>query len=193
MIEDEMARLAATYPKEPLPKIEKGPMGNWNQPSMTVSHAFMPPRTSAKVIEREFEIELPADFKEFYSRWNEGLLLVRNPVKIMSPDCIVTDTLEIRDVQETPRDTPFRTIRFGELAPNFHFVLRFSPSAAAWVVDLWASSEQLYTEFQSPECDTNPTDSSFTEWLQRMIMTDGAPLHPAYPDNEDDYFNQRVA
>jgi len=37
MIEDEMARLAAAYPKEPLPKIEKGPIGNWKQPSFSVN------------------------------------------------------------------------------------------------------------------------------------------------------------
>ena len=192
MIETEMARLAAAYPDEPLPKLEVGPIGHWNQPSLTVSHAFMPARSGAQIIEKAFNISLPEDFTEFYNRWNEGLLLGRNPIKIMSPDYILSETLDIRSAQSIPSSVPFHTIRFGELTSYFHFLLRFSVPVANWVVDLVASNEFRDTEIQSHGCDRAFTDLIFTEWLKRMIDTDGAPLHSAFPDNEDDYFNKRV-
>lgn len=193
MVSREVERLSALYPKSDFVLPEDGPVGSWGGPSLTVSHMLAPPSNGAKIIEETFSIRLPSDFLAFYSLWNEGLLLVRNPIKILAPKDILELTAEIRDAQQAPYQLPFHTIRFGELNPSFHYALRFDSIAKDWEVALCASDETRDVEFQSLEYESCATDKTFTAWLHRMLDTDGAPLDSHYPDDPDDFFNQRVA
>ena len=187
----EINRLRAIYPEVKLPEIEHGPIGNWGSPSLTVSHFFVPPRSGVGKVEEEFGIKLPADFVEFYQNWNEGILITRNPVKIMNPTEIIRTVNELRTAQDIPDNLPHRIVRFGDLGNSSYFLLRYRHGIEDWEILCSSYSQDTDADLQEDNDFPRPCDKTFSEWLQRMVVTDGVPLHPLLPD-EDDKFNQRV-
>ena len=181
------------YPEAVFPTFCDGPVGNWNCPSTSVSHVSAPPGTGVKEIEQRFNIRLPADFNEFYQIHHEALILTRNPVLIMSPAQIIHVSDDLRDAHEVPKDLPRHVIRFGWLGTDTYFLLRFEEATGQWGVMISSYSHATDTELQDRTAWGTPCDKSFTEWLRRMIETDGAPLHPGHADDEDDFYVKRVA
>lgn len=192
-IRRETDRMYQTYVGAVFPTICDGPVGNWNCPSTTVSHVAAAPGAGLSVLEERFHIKLPADFKEFYRLYNEALILTRNPVLIMNPEQIIAVSDELREAQEVPKELPRHIIRFGWLGTDSYFLLRYCAEANDWEVMISSYSHATDSELQDRTAWGTPCDKTFTDWLRRMIKTDGAPLHPDHADEEDDFFVKRIA
>ena len=144
-------------------------------------------------IEQQFDIRLPADIKEFYGLHNEALILTRNPVLILNPEQIIAVSNELREAHEVPKELPHHIIRFGWLGTDSYFLLRYCAEVGDWEVMISSYSHATDAELQDRTAWGTPCDKSFTDWLRRMIETDGAPLHPAHPDENEDFFIKRIA
>ena len=193
LVQRETARMRQAYPETVFPTFFDGPVGNWDCPSTTVSHLVAPKGEGVGSIEEQFFIHLPTDFKEFYHLHNEALILTRNPVLIMTPEQLISVSDELREAHEVPKDLPRHIIRFGWLGTDSYFLLRYCEEASDWKVMISSYSHATDAELQDRTAWGTPSDKSFTDWLHRMIETDGAPLHPAHADEEDDFFVKRVA
>jgi hypothetical protein len=191
-IERETSRMRLAYPNAEFVLPSDGPFGNWGCPSTTVSHLAAPPSDGITEIEREFDINLPADFNAFYRLHNEAFILGRNPVLIMSPAQIIYVSDDLRDAHDIPDDLPRHVIRFGWLGTDSYFLLRFNASNNDWEVMLSSYSHATDAELQDRTAWGTPCDKTFTDWLRRMMETDGAPLHPAH-EGDFDFSNKRVA
>ena len=181
------------YPEARIETPKPGPLSTDGYPSIEVSHIVAPPRDGLNAVEHKFGIRLPDDFKEFYRVHNEALILTRNPVLIMNPEQIISVSDELREAHEVPKDLPRHIIRFGWLGTDSYFLLRYCEEASDWKVMISSYSHATDAELQDRTAWGTPSDKSFTDWLHRMIETDGAPLHPAHADEEDDFFVKRVA
>lgn len=117
--------------------------------------------------------------------------MTRNPVRMLCIEEVISEMHEIRRNSGVGTETPYHVIRFGEINSQRHFLLRLLSDGETWVVDLNCWNEVCDTELLSPELDDSFTDLSFTHWLRRMILTDGAHLDPASPD-EDDVYVKRI-
>lgn len=192
-IQREAERMRQAYPGAPFPTFCDGPVGNWDCPSTTVSHVVAPAGVALSDLEQRFNIRLPADLNEFYRLHNEALILTRNPVLIMNPAQMIYVSDDLREAQEVPKDLPRHIIRFGWLGTDDYFLLRYCAEAGDWEVMISSYSYATDTELQDRSAFGTPCDKSFADWLRRMIDTDGAPLHPAHKDDEDDFFVKRIA
>lgn len=189
-IHRELARMSLDYPNKVFVQPSDGPIGNWKCPSTSVSHLAAPAGNGIKDVEEEFNIELPADFRAFYQLYNEAFILGRNPVLIMSPAQIVSISDELRDAHDIPEDLPRHVIRFGWLGNDSYFLLRYHTKNNNWEVVLSSYSHDTDAELQERTDWGTPWGKTFTDWLRRMIETDGAPL---YSDDKDDFSAKRIA
>lgn len=192
-IERETRRMRQAYPDAIFPTICDGPVGNWDCPSTTVFHVAAPPAEGLALLEQRFNITLPQDLCEFYRTYNEALILTRNPVLIMSPAQIIYVSDDLREAHEVPKDLPRHVIRFGWLGTDSYFLLRYCAEADDWEVVISSYSYATDTQLQDRSAWETRCDKSFSDWLRRMIATDGVPLHPDFPNEEDDYFVKRIA
>jgi hypothetical protein len=189
-----LTSLAARHSQRHLYFPRPGPIGNWGVPSTTVKHCFCNAScadTWLAQLQRLVGATLPDDFKAFYTIWHEGILMTRNPVRILCIEEVISEMHQIRRYSRVSSETPYHFLRFGEINSQRHFGLRLRSDSETWIVDLNCWNEVNDSELLSSELEHSLTDKSFTQWLRRMILTDGAPLDPGWPD-EDDLFVKRV-
>ncbi len=186
--------LAAKHPKCKVHFPKRGPTGNWDVASTTVKHCFCDSSYDnmwLPQVQKMVGTSLPEDFVAFYNIWHEGILMTRNPVRMLSIEELVLETQEIRRNSGVVDNIPFHVLRFGEINSQRHFALRLLSDEQTWVIDINSWNEVTDAELISPDWDNSFTDLSFGQWLRRMISTDGAPLDPDSPD-EDDFYVKRI-
>lgn len=192
-IQRELERFRRSYPERKFSMPSDGPVGFWNCPSTTVSHIAAPSGADLTRLESSFDIKLPTDFKEFYSLHHEALVLGRNPVLIMNLEQIIEVSHELREAHEVPQKLPRHILRFGWLGTDTYFLLRYCVKEDDWEVMISSYSHATDAELQDKSAWGTPCDKTFTDWLRRMLTTDGAPLHPDHLDDEDDFYVKRIA
>ena len=136
-----------------------------------------PPSNDVLEVNRALKIRLPADFTQFYKRWNGAYLLLREPYRLMPAKEILDFALELRRLREEPLDLPFHVVRFCDMRDGFYLALRRKPGKAnKWEV-IWGGADYLDAELATAGDDiVDVLDPSFCSWLKRMIRTDGWPI-----------------
>jgi len=193
LIQRTLKQFGNSYPEARIKPPKPGPLSPDGYPSIEVSHIVAPPGNGLEAVEGKFGICLPTDIKEFYRLHNEALILTRNPVLIMNPEQIISVSDELREAHEIPSSLPRHVIRFGWLGTDSYFLLRFDEATKQWEVMISSYSHATDAELQNRTAWGTACDKSFTDWLRRMIETDGVPLHPDHIDDEEDYFVKRIA
>ncbi len=172
----EIDRLRRSYHGDFVPSPSDGPLGYWNCPSAGVYHIAVKPSVKACLIEQKFGVALPGDFIEFYTHYAEALLLGRNPILIMRPEQIIEVSDELRDAHNAPSNLPRHVIRFAWLGADEYFLMRYVTNEKDWEILLSSYSQSSDEELQSGSSWGIRCDNSFSNWFQRIINTDGAPL-----------------
>jgi Leucine-rich repeat (LRR) protein len=130
-------------------------------------------------VEAALKIVLPDDIKEFYKIWSEILLVLCDPFRLMPVDEIIEAN------RWEPKYGSCNLVRFAQYDTysEIHFALRRKFENAPWHIAIWNEMDEVYVsdeDAHSDELDHTQSDLSFTDWLKRMIETDGVPWNVGY-------------
>lgn len=161
-----------------------------------VKHAIIAGSPGTEVIADEFKMIVPQELKHFYARIHECLLILRYPVRILSPQRLVETEKMYRDVdRECGREVPDEVgvLRFAQI-PTFSscLALRHFKTDDTWrMIDVGESST---LELQDRDDDVwDPTGFELMDdWFRRILDTDASPLVPDNPYIFDDPMAIRV-
>ena len=135
---------------------------------------------SLDAVEAAFRVALPEDFMKFYQIWLEALLVLREPYWIMPGASIVA----VNQVYFGSHDGkhPCNLIRFARCADENgqNFALRRKSPESAWTISMIDDLDYHENDWEAGDdrFDYKVTDLSFTDWLHRMLETDGTPWFP---------------
>ncbi|RYD24797.1 MAG: hypothetical protein EOP87_25520 [Verrucomicrobiaceae bacterium] len=142
-----------------------------------------------EAVARKLGLELPADFLAFSRAFSSYAIIGRNGVEIRNGKDVEDLTIGLRDGEEIagsfePHEeihagTPHRLYRFaGIFGMPFHFMFRWYADGTFRDVAFACYEETREGDLLGQGSEFYSCDRSFTEWLERMFLTDAAPLHP---------------
>lgn len=131
---------------------------------------------------------LPKDYLEFLGTFDWALVVLRECYWLPAIAKIVEHNREIRagykDMSDSDGFNIFRFARFwDETLQSFAF--RKRRDGSGWEV-MWLNERDYMNPdevYLGEDYDGWVTDRSFTDWLKRMVKTDGLPI---CPDDEED-------
>ncbi len=137
-----------------------------------------------EALEQQYDIKLPDDFREFYQRWNGGMIRMLYPYRLLNLS-------ELRQTIDrfTDEVTSPRIVRFCDLDDGNYFALRHLVSAWDVVYAEAGIDDKDLCEARAGN-DGWGTDESFEAWLRRIVDTDGWPIVPDGTDEE--CFDRRI-
>ena len=142
---------------------------------------------SLEVIKETFKVDLPEDFAAFYGAWSEVLLVLREPYWIMPGASIVASNQRFRGSHD--EKFPCNLIRFARYFDESgqNFALRRKNPESAWTISMIDDLDYHENDWEAGDdkFDYKVTDLSFTDWLHRMLETDGTPWFPGNPSEEE--------
>jgi hypothetical protein len=123
--------------------------------------------------EEKFFAELPEDFCSFYKLYNGGFLFYKNFYRLLSRSEILE--VEAFFMERDKEEGECKVIRFCDMQDGIYIALRKKINGEWGVV--WADPGDSNYELCSGDNDKYCLmDKSFSEWLKRMIITDGWPM-----------------
>lgn len=144
------------------------------------THLVHPPEIGGlSKVEKTFGVKLPDDFKKFYCRWSQALLVLCESYWVMPSSEIIKTNL---DWEFSLDGAPCNLIRFARCSENReqNFALRRKHPDAPWTVAMWDDMDYHEDDADAgmDRFDYRVTDPDFTTWLKRMLETDGTPWFP---------------
>jgi hypothetical protein len=139
-----------------------------------------------------FGVELPTDFLEFNDLFKNYALVCRNGINILDSDDVADITQGLRDGEDISSESPYRIYRFAQIfGEPAHFMLRWNEDKTFRDVAFARYTDSTEEDILGNDSAIFSCDRSFSAWLERMIKTDAAPLHPTLSD-EYDYMVHRL-
>ena len=131
------------------------------------------------IVESEYGIQLPQDYKSFLTTWGQALLVFREAYWLMPPAEILRVSRDWRD-EIQGSSGPCNVVRFARYWDNEERHFCFINTGGEWKIGfrddyVFPTDDDDVTGEEAESCIT---DQSFTDWLTRMIATDGTPWFP---------------
>ena len=140
----------------------------------------------------QWKITLPADYLEFCSLYKTYTLIGRNAITILGAREVEEITLALRVGEEVSPEDPYCLYRFAMVeASPWHFMFRYSDDGVFQDVAFAAYTDADEWEILGGNEAQYFSDRSFSDWLKRMMETDGVPLRRNFVD-EFEASTQRI-
>jgi hypothetical protein len=166
--------------------IDEKPETFYNDHFKSTHITYPSKKGGVKEVEETFAITLPDDFKSFYNEWSQALLVLREAYWIMPASGIIEATQSMRGDYDAQR--PCNLIRFARLfdSPDHFFSLRRKSPSSQWKIAKVDDGEMPVADgdIGDDSADYMVTDANFTDWLKRMLETDGTPWFPGNDEEQ---------
>lgn len=128
----------------------------------------------------QWGVTLPADYLEFCSRYSEYILAGKVPIRINRAEEVGDSVESLRLARDIDRSTPVRIWYFSEVVEiSAGFAFRWNENYSKRdIVYSWDYGDIAEPELLGKNGNHFKSDATFTDWLHRMLKTDGHPVFP---------------
>ena len=158
------------------------------------SDMWVPGPGGHEAVAEEFGMRLPEDYLGFVQNYSE-YILVRNVALWLLPAAEVKSCTSVfRRENEWDEDAPHSIFPFAGIVDSGGLLFAFRQLSPR-VLDVVFFDPSATSEFEvmGPQATRFRSDASFTEWLLRMVETEGLPFRPGGEIDPEIYSVTRIS